>query len=144
MRLDPPRSRLHYALLALGTIPLGLASRAVPGLPAWLSKGAGDALYATMSFWLVGFLFPALVTTRAALAAMLFCFVVEASQLWRTPLFDAIRATRLGGLALGHGFHAMDLVYYVAGALLGAALEYALRKKLFKSGASRPTTSGGT
>jgi len=128
MRLDPPRSRLHYAALALGTIPLGLLSRAIPHLPAWLSKSLGDALYATMSFWLVGFFFPALGTMRAALAAAVFCFAVEASQLWRAPILDAIRATRLGGLALGHGFHAMDLVYYVAGVLAGVGIERWLRR----------------
>ncbi|MDI1432043.1 DUF2809 domain-containing protein [Polyangium sorediatum] len=123
----PRRSRGLYAALVLVTIGLGLLSRKIPGLPAWLSKGAGDALYATMSFWLVGLFVPACRTAVASAVALLFCYAIEASQLYHAPWVDAIRATRLGGLALGHGFHVMDLIYYAVGVSTGAGIERAWR-----------------
>ncbi|MDI1445014.1 DUF2809 domain-containing protein [Polyangium sp. 6x1] len=121
------------AALVLVTIGLGLLSRKTPDLPAWLSKGAGDALYATMSFWLAGLLVPASRTASASLAALLFCYAIEASQLYHAPWIDAIRATRLGGLALGHGFHVMDLIYYAVGVCVGAGIERAGRLRRERS-----------
>jgi len=121
--VKPPRRRALYALLVALTIPVGLLSRHVHGVPAWLAKDPGDVLYATMVFFLVGFLAPALSTLRAALSTVVFCFAIELSQLYRAPGIDAVRATVLGGLVLGHGFHATDLACYVLGALLGVAVE---------------------
>jgi hypothetical protein len=121
--VTPPRRRLVYVGLTAATIALGLLSRRIPAIPAPLAKALGDALYATMSFWLAGLLAPAWSTRRAAIAATLFCFAIEASQLYHAPWIDAIRDHRLGGLVLGHGFHAADLAYYVAGVLAGALLE---------------------
>ncbi|MDI1478720.1 DUF2809 domain-containing protein [Polyangium sp. y55x31] len=126
-RTELRRSRVLYAALVVVTIGLGLLSRKIPGLPAWLSKGAGDALYATMSFWLAGLVAPASRTAQASIAALLFCYAVEASQLYHAPWIDAIRAMRLGGLALGHGFHAMDLIYYAVGVIVGIGIERAGR-----------------
>ena len=120
----PPRSRGLYAALVLVTIGLGLLSRKIPGLPGWLSKGAGDALYATMSFWLVGLLVPASRTAQAAFAALCFCYAIEVSQLYHAPWIDVIRATRLGGLVLGHGFRGMDLIYYAFGVCVGTGIEH--------------------
>ncbi len=57
-------------------------------------------------------------------------FLVELSQLWRPPFLEALRATTLGGLVLGYGFLWSDLVCYTVGALLCAAAETILRKKL--------------
>ncbi|MDI3289541.1 DUF2809 domain-containing protein [Polyangium sp. 15x6] len=124
-RTEGRRSRGLSAALVLVTIGLGLLSRNIPGLPAWLSKGAGDALYATMSFWLAGLVAPASRTAQASTAALIFCYAIEVSQLYHAPWIDAIRATRLGGLALGHGFHAMDLIYYAVGVIAGAGIERA-------------------
>ncbi len=120
-----PRSRPVYVALTAVTVALGLLSRSIPALPAWLAKDAGDALYATMAFWLVGLLAPACSTRGAALAAVAFCFAVELGQLYHALWIDAIRDTRLGGFVLGHGFHARDLVCYVVGVLLGVLIERA-------------------
>ena len=111
--------RVLYAALAGATVVLGLLSRSGP----WIPKGIGDALYATLIFWLVRFAAPAIARLHAVIAAIGFCFVIEASQLYHAPWIDAVRDTRLGGLVLGHGFHASDLAWYIAGALLGAAIE---------------------
>lgn len=116
-------SRSVYAALTAVTIAFGLLSRRIPALPLWLAKDAGDALYATMIFWLLGLFAPRLPTRSAAIAAVTFCFAVELSQLYHAPWIDAIRDTRLGGLVLGHGFHAADLLCYGVGVLLGVLIE---------------------
>ena len=125
---DPPRARWRYAGAVAVTIVAGLASRRYAAyLPWWLAKNAGDALYATMVFWGFGFLAPRATTSRVALAAVAFCFAIELTQLYQAPWIDAVRATTPGRLVLGQGFHAFDLVCYVAGVGLGMALEVGLR-----------------
>lgn len=119
-----PRSRTAYAVLITLTILLGLASRKFSyHLPLWLSKNAGDILYATMAFWLFGFFFPRLSTLRAAPAAALFCFGIEFLKFYEAPWMVALRESRAGALVLGHGFHASNLVCYGIGVLLAAGIE---------------------
>ena len=126
----PRRSRLAYALLITATIVVGLGSRRFSFLlPPILAKNIGDVLYATMAFWLVGFLFPALSTIRAAVAATLFCFGIEALKFVDVPWLVAARQNRAGALVFGHAFQASNLVCYALGALLGAALEWSLRRR---------------
>ncbi|HEX7842991.1 MAG TPA: DUF2809 domain-containing protein [Kofleriaceae bacterium] len=125
-----PRSRWRYAAAVAVTIALGLASRSYRAyLPWWLAKNAGDALYATMVVFGVGFLAPRASTARIALAAIAFCFAIELSQLYRAPWIDAVRETLPGRLILGQGFHAFDLVCYLIGVALGAGLERGLRRR---------------
>jgi len=128
---DPPRrSRLLYAALIAVTVAIGLASRKFSFLlPAILAKNAGDILYATMAFWLAGFLAPTLPTRRAAIYATLFCFAIEFSQIYQAPWINAVRHNRLGGLILGFGFHVTDLLCYLIGVLLGVGIERLLYKR---------------
>jgi hypothetical protein len=124
-----PRSRWRYAAAVAVTIAAGLASRVVaPALPWWLAKNAGDALYATMVFFGVGFVAPAIRTSTAAAVALVLCAAIECSQLVHTPWLDAVRDTLPGHLVLGQGFHAFDLACYALGVALGVALELAARK----------------
>ena len=124
------RSRLTYALLIALTIPLGLASRKFSYLlPPWLAKNAGDVLYATMAFWLVGFLFPHLSTLRTALSATLFCFGIEFLKFAQAPWLVAARHSRAGALIFGVGFHASNLACYVIGVALAVVIESALRQR---------------
>ena len=60
-------------------------------------------------------------------ASLAVSYLVELSQCIQTPLLNAIRATRLGGLILGFGFLWSDLVCYTVGAVLCAAAEAAAR-----------------
>jgi hypothetical protein len=125
--MERPRSRWRHAGAVAVTIALGLASRAwARQLPWWLAKNAGDALYATMMVFGVGFLAPRARTWQVAVAALATCFAVEFSQLYRAPWIDAVRATLPGRLVLGQGFHAFDLVCYVIGAAIGVAVELAV------------------
>lgn len=118
------RSRWWYAAAVAITIAAGLGSRAVASaLPWWLAKNAGDALYATMVFFGVGFVAPRVRTSTAAAIALAFCAAIECSQLYHAPWLDAVRDTLPGHLVLGQGFHAFDLACYAIGVALGAALE---------------------
>lgn len=120
------RVRFIYALLIAVVIFFGLASRAKtvqPYLPQFISEYAGDTLYALLAFFGLAFLFPKMATLRVAIIALIYCFAIECSQLYRAPWIDALRHTRLGGLILGFGFLWSDLLCYIVGTALGAALE---------------------
>lgn len=132
-----PRSRALYLALALAAVALGLASRRFrPALPPFLGAYAGDALWAAMVFLLAAAAWPRARVSRLALGAGLFSFAVEASQLYRAPWIEALRATRPGGLVLGHDFVWCDLPCYAAGVLLAAAIDVSLRSRA-------PRTSAG-
>lgn len=126
----PIRSRWLYAVAVAATIVVGLASRAAAAaLPWWLAKNAGDALYATMVFFGIGFIAPRMRTSTAAAIALAFCAAIEGSQAYHTPWLDAVRDTLPGHLVLGQGFHAFDLVCYAIGVALGVALEVGVLRK---------------
>ena len=99
------RSRAVYVLVALAVIALGLASRKYASiLPSFVGLYAGDTLWAALAFTLVAIVRPAWSSMRVAAVALAVCYAVEVSQLYRAPWIDAVRHTRLGGLALGYGF----------------------------------------
>lgn len=81
-----------------------------------------------MVFFGFGFLFPRLSTLAAAASALVFSFLIETSQLYHASWIDAIRATRLGALALGNVFNWPDFPAYALGILIGAGLELLFRK----------------
>jgi Protein of unknown function (DUF2809). len=118
------RNRFVYALLVVTVILLGLASRRFASyLPEWNKLYLGDALWALMVFFIVGFLFARKSTLWVVLAALAFSFSIEFSQLYHAPWIDAIRNTRLGGLVLGYGFLWSDLLCYTVGIGVGVMLE---------------------
>ncbi|MHB0832816.1 ribosomal maturation YjgA family protein [Bacillus licheniformis] len=101
----------------------GLASRKTADmLPDIVNVYLGDALW-LMIFFGAGFLFKNAKTASAALIALVFCFLIECSQLYHAPWIDNIRAAPLGGLILGYGFLWSDLLAYVLGVSAGAAGE---------------------
>lgn len=118
------RNRSTYALLAVLTIGLGLASRRFSTLlPSWLAKNAGDVLYAVMAYWLLGLCFPRLSPARTALAAGGFCFAIEFLKFVQAPWLVAARHNRFGMLVFGSGFHVSNLVCYALGVVLALAPE---------------------
>ena len=124
----PPRSRLAYSVAILLVIVMGLLSRRFPQfMPAALGKTPGDALWALMVFLGFGFAFRRASTSSVALAALLFCFVIECSQLYHAPWIDAVRGTLPGQLVLGSGFMWGDLAAYTVGVLVGAMAETGVR-----------------
>lgn len=118
------RNRFVYALLVVTVILLGLASRHYASfLPAWNKLYLGDSLWALMVFFLVGWIMSWKSTVWVALAALIFSYAIEFSQLYHTAWIDNIRHTRIGGLVLGYGFLWSDLVCYTAGIGTGILIE---------------------
>jgi hypothetical protein len=118
------RSRLSYAVLACATIAVGLLVHLYgAGLGPKSRDVLGDVLWAAMIVWWLGVLAPRASLRNRAIAALAICVAVELSQLYRSPMVDALRATMLGELALGSGFDPRDLAAYAAGVLAAVVVE---------------------
>jgi hypothetical protein len=124
------RNRFVYFILFFTVILLGLASRSYASiLPEWVHLYAGDALWALMVYFLIGFILTQKSPLWIAILALAFSFGLEISQLYHAPWIEAIRANRLGGLILGFGFLWSDLVCYGIGILFGYSIEVFLSRK---------------
>ena len=129
------RSRLVTGALLLATIAAGLASRSYPTwLPAMVARYAGDTLWATAAFWMLATIRPSGRRLPLGAAALGIAVAVEVSQLYHAPWIDAVRATRIGALALGQGFLWSDLWCYAAGVALAAAADLAIRGSVREPG----------
>lgn len=119
------RHRIYLGAAFIGTIGLGLASRAYPGLfPAVFEKYPGDALWAQMVYWLVGMFSPAASVAKLALYALLISYADEISQLYQAPWIQHIRATMPGHLILGTHFSWLDMLSYTIGIALVAPVDW--------------------
>ncbi|MEW4369367.1 DUF2809 domain-containing protein [Paenibacillus kandeliae] len=122
--------RMLYAIAALLTMVLGLASRRYDYLlPTWLAEQAGDALWAGMIYWGLRLLTVPRRIGIALLGALFFSYGIECSQLYQAEWINAIRATTLGALVLGHGFLVADLFRYTAGVLCMYIIDILIMKK---------------
>jgi hypothetical protein len=117
-------SRRRFAfILAAACVVLGLGIRAgLMPLPALLSTYTPDVLWAMLVFFIAIFLAPRQPLPVVALAALGFALLMECSQLYQAQWINVLRATRIGGLLLGHGFLWSDVVCYGVGVGLGASL----------------------
>ncbi|MCG8580396.1 MAG: DUF2809 domain-containing protein [Bacteroidales bacterium] len=124
------RNRIHYLILIITTIFIGLASRACSGyLPGFINLWLGDALWALMMYWIIGFLLPRMSITKLTIFSLMVCFLVEFSQLIQAEWINAIRNNSLGALILGRGFLWTDLVAYSLGVGVGMLAErYLIRQ----------------
>ena len=77
----------------------------------------GDYLWAVMLFWASRLVFLHFDRKKLAIALVIFCWFIEASQAFHTPALDSFRDTTMGGLLLGHGFLWSDIVAYTAGVI---------------------------
>jgi hypothetical protein len=108
-------------------IILGLLSRKMSNIiPDFLNAYLGDALWALMIYMGFGFIFRGLEIKRVALAGILFCYIIELSQLYHANWIDSIRRTTLGGLVLGYGFLWTDLLAYAIGIGTGIIIDIIL------------------
>lgn len=116
-------SRQFYLAWAAVVLLLGWSARTHSrALPPFLGTYAPDALWALLVFLLLAAWRPSRSTWHTALLASAFAYGIEFSQLYQAPWINAIRATRLGGLVLGHGFLWSDLVCYSVGIGAGSLL----------------------
>ena len=115
------RSRLQYGTLIILVVICGLASRSswATVLPQLVQVYAGDTLWALALFLALGVSFPTASTLCIALVTLGLSLGVELSQLYQAEWINAIRHTRIGGLILGFGFKASDLLCYTLGCSLG-------------------------
>ncbi|MGA4496363.1 DUF2809 domain-containing protein [Bacillus bombysepticus] len=128
--MNTKRNRVVYALFTIVVIILGLSSRKFAfALPHLLNDYLGDALWELMIFTGFGFLFPKTETKKLAFISLMFCYGIEASQLYHAEWIDSIRATTLAGLVLGYGFLWSDVVAYTIGVGVGILCEVIFRKK---------------
>lgn len=107
--------RWGFVAAAAATVAIGLASRQIAWVPAWI----GDVLWATTAYFIVSAIAPWADRWRRGAVALAFSYVIEVSQLYHQPWIDHIRQTTLGHLALGTTFTWTDLVAYTAGVALG-------------------------
>jgi hypothetical protein len=119
------RRRLWLAAAAVVTIALGLA------VHRWMPGSAGDftadAAYAVLIYLLVAAVAPRMNTLAAFLLAVTFCFAIELAQLSDIPLRLA-ESVPLVALVLGTTFVPRDLLAYLLGAAVVAAVDSVLRR----------------
>ena len=130
-----PKISRHRALLAvwlIGLAALGLTSRR-PEMPEFSVLYVGDVLWGAFFFTLGRCLHPASRTFVIWLAATTVTEALELSQLYQAPWAQAVRATRLGGLLLGHCFSWSDTLCVALGTTIAALVVD-----------SRPLPSGST
>lgn len=123
------RKRYLYIIAAMIVVFLGLASRKLSGnLPEILNMYLGDALWALMIYLFVAVIFKTPSIKWVAISSLLFCYLIELSQLYHAFWIDGIRNTRLGGLILGFGFLWSDILAYTMGVGIGILIEWMIYK----------------
>jgi hypothetical protein len=125
------RNRLAYGSAVIVVVAFGLASRRYAAvLPWWVGAYVGDALWASMLYLVLGVIARGLKPGRLAVLTLALSYGVEISQLFHSPWIDAVRHTRLGGYALGHGFLWSDLVCYTLGVASAYGAERAALRRV--------------
>jgi Protein of unknown function (DUF2809) len=124
------KKNLLYLGIAIILIPIGMASRTYGN--QFVKLYFGDVLWAMMIYFGLKMLLPN-QSKKVAYLALVFCFLIEFSQLYHAPWIDNIRSNRLGGLVLGFGFLWSDLVCYLLGIGLGYFMDEAFSKRNFFS-----------
>lgn len=128
MRIE--RNRIIYLSTTIIVIGLGLCSRKYNAyLPEFINTYLGDALWALMIFLMIAFVFKNSNTKTLAIISLLFCYIIELSQLYHAPWIDSIRSTTLGGLILGFGFLWSDILAYTIGIVFGVLVETVIYRK---------------
>jgi hypothetical protein len=119
------RSRGIQLAMLLVVTALGLASRFYAAhLPVFVARYAGDTLWATAVFFLLGLIRPTAHPIHLALGAAVIAFAVELSQLAHPDWLEALRRQPGVGLILGYDFLTSDLVCYAAGVGIGVAVDH--------------------
>jgi hypothetical protein len=124
--LPSPRHRSLLAVWLVVLVALGLGSRR-PGMPEFCVLYVGDVLWGALFFVLAALVWPSARTVRLWVASTAVTELIELSQLYQAPWAQGLRATRLGGLLLGHAFSWSDVVCVALGAALAAGVDARMR-----------------
>jgi hypothetical protein len=104
----------------------GLALRALGlrlGLPAFVVKYGGSALWGAMMFFLVALAASHLSRHGIALISAAIAIIVELFRLVHTPALDTFRLTLAGALLLGRIFSPWDIAAYGVGIVLAMGVD---------------------
>ncbi len=114
------RSRIAGLLAAV--VIGGYALRFHVPVPEVIRDAAGEIAYVVAAALGVLLVRPRATATQAAAGGFMLTCAVEVLQLWQPAWLQAIRATRLGGAALGTTFSWGDFAPYAVGAILACIL----------------------
>jgi len=119
--------------MASAVISLGLLSRKMTDhLPDLINLVLGDALWALIIYLLFGMVFRNWSVKKVAIFGLVFCYMIEFSQIYHAEWIDSVRSTTLGGLILGFGFLWSDLVAYSIGIGFGIIVDYCVANQMMK------------
>ncbi len=126
--------RIHYILIAIITLLIGLASRKFGNyLPDFLQEYSGDAIWAMMIYWGFRVLLYHKPIYISTVVAWIFSVAIEFSELYKAPWINHIRKTTIGGLILGYDFAYSDILCYTVGIFIGYAVDTLLSNLKSKS-----------
>jgi len=118
------RKRTDYLIVMTLVIIIGLPTRLIPQhMPDFMVTYGGDTLWALMIFMIFALIFPKRPTPHIALFALAIAWGIEFSQLYQADWINDFRATRIGGLLLGHGFLMSDIIVYLLGIGIGVLID---------------------
>jgi hypothetical protein len=127
--LRKPRPMLLSIGLVFATIASGLLVRFGPlGLPSFVAKYGGSALWALMIYWIISTLLPNRSLSTSALTAGMIATYVEFLKLHHAPWLDSFRTTLPGILLLGRFFSFRGIVVYWLAIACGALLDRSIRR----------------
>lgn len=113
-----------YIGIIITTIIMGLGSRYFAiYLPRWVNLYFGDFLWAFMIFFIFALIFRKKNTLEIFVVSLIYCYLIEISQLYHGAWIDKIRQTTVGHLMLGRGFLWSDLISYTIGILLASLID---------------------
>jgi Protein of unknown function (DUF2809) len=115
-------NRLHYFIAVGITMFVGLMSRRFTEGGNFIHDYVG-AIWAGMIYFGFRWLQPSKPLKLAIIAALVFCYVIEISQLNQSDWLNQLRSTILGGLILGFGFLWSDFVMYTLGIFAAAFVD---------------------
>ena len=98
-------------------------------MPAFCIAYVGDILWGGLFFALAALARPAASTRQLWLISTAVTELIELSQLYQAPWAQALRATRVGGLLLGHAFSWSDTLCVVLGTTAAALIDRAERQR---------------
>ena len=122
-------NRIHYALLVIIIVGLGLLSRKIAVVPFFV----GDMLYAMMMVALFRLVLIAKPIWTVCILSLILCFSIECSQILTYDWLVQLRATLPGRMILGQGFLWSDLFAYTVGTILFGIFILYLEKRITKS-----------
>lgn len=119
------QQKIKYIIIILTTMIIGLTLRYFASyLPVWINLYAGDFLWSFMIFFIFTLIFKRKSVHKVMVLSLIYCYLIEISQIYQAEWINSVRQTAAGHLILGRGFLWSDLISYTAGVLAAGALDF--------------------